>query len=422
MTAVDADRSESSRGTDSPSGGRWEALSVPHYRVLFTSGTLVFLAVQGSSLARVWLARSSNSALGGVMFAFGIAMLLGSQFGGVVTDRTSKRLIIIWSNVVLLGTSIALGLAVQTDTIEYWMLLVTSAAQGLAFAFMGPARAAFSAELVAPSQLPNAIALSQVSLNVTKVVGPAIAGAMIGLGGTTGTASVYWASAVISVGAIAMTWRLPRGSVGGRRAGGSFVDGLRYVRAHAELRVVLLTSFVVVMIGFPYVTFLTRLVTDTFERDADSLGVLQTIGAVGAVIMTIFFANRMAGKAWGLQIQSGAAFGVGLILLGVVPTYLAAVPIVLLLGGANAVFQTANNTLALTISEPEYHGRVQSLMMLSFGAFGLAALPLGVLADTIGLGAMFVLCGVVVSGTIGLAVLWHLARRSSPSAQDGITP
>jgi len=413
MTTVDPTSQQPHADTSTSSesdNGRFVALKTPAYNMLFWSGTAVFLAVQGSSLARAWLARSSNSALGGTLFAFGLAMLAASQFGGVVSDRFSKRLVIIWSNVLLIASSLFIGVALQADSLEYWMLVAASAMQGVAFSFMGPARAAFAAELVDKKHLPNAIALSQLSLNATKVVGPAIAGAAIGFGGDTGTTWVYFGSAIISAIAIAMTWGLPRGSKGARRANGSFGDGIAYVKEHHELRVILLTSFVVVMFGFPYVIFLTRLVTDTFGLDADRLGYLNTAQALGAVALTIFFANRMAGRAWGLQLQSGAAFGAGLVLLGLVPNYLATIPVVILLGGANAVFQTANNTLALTISDREYHGRIQSLMMLSYSGFGLAALPLGILADIIGLRAMFALTGMISLITIGIATLWRATR------------
>ncbi len=401
--------------------GRFASLESPAYSRLFWSGTLVFTAVQGSSLARAWLARSSNSALGGTLFAFGVAMLLASQFGGVLADRLSKRRIIIWANVVLFASAFGLGVAVMADSIEYWMLVVSSAMQGMAFSFMGPARMAFTSELVEHRHLPNAVALGQLSLNATKIVGPAVAGIAIGVWDDTGTAWVYFASAAISVGAIAMTWPLPRSSAGrARRGSGSFKDGIAYVRSHGELRIVMLTAFVVVMIGYPYVIFLTRLVTDTFELDAGSLGVLNTLQAVGAVIMSVFVANRMATGAWKWQLQSGTAFGVALVALALVPNYLATIPVVLVLGASNAVFQTANNTLALTISEPEYHGRIQSLMMLSFSGFGIAALPLGLLADEIGLQPMFALSGVTVLAAVAVAVAWRTRHVESTTTSPAM--
>ncbi|MDG2261453.1 MAG: MFS transporter [Actinomycetota bacterium] len=119
---------------------------------------------------------TSQPATSGTLFAFGLAMLATSQFGGVVSDRFSKRLVIIWANVLLIASSLFIGTALQSDGLEYWMLVAASAMQGVAFSFMGPARAAFSAELVEKRHLPNAIALSQLSLNATKDIGPAVAG------------------------------------------------------------------------------------------------------------------------------------------------------------------------------------------------------------------------------------------------------
>ena len=78
-------------------------------------------------------------------------------------------------------------------------------------------------------------------------------------------------------------------------------------------------------------------------------------------------------------------------------------------GGMSLMFQTMTNSLLLNLSDFEYHGRIQSLVMLGFSGFGIAALPLGILADTIGLRATFVVMGAVV---LVIMTLFVLRRRS----------
>ena len=83
--------------------------------------------------------------------------------------------------------------------------------------------------------------------------------------------------------------------------------------------------------------------------------------------------------------------------LGITPNVWWGLLAIIAAGGANAGFQVLNNSLVLMRSDEEYHGRVQSLLMLGFSAFGIAALPLGALADAIGLRQTLVLMGVTAS-------------------------
>jgi hypothetical protein len=71
--------------------------------------------------------------------------------------------------------------------------------------------------------------------------------------------------------------------------------------------------------------------------------------------------------------------------LALAPVFAVAVAALLVVGGAMMAFQTSNQSLLISLSDMEYHGRIQGLIMLSFGAFGIAALPLGLLADALGL-------------------------------------
>ena len=108
--------------------------------------------------------------------------------------------------------------------------------------------------------------------------------------------------------------------------------------------------------------------------------------------------------------MTGFAFGATLIVLAAAPTYALALVAVAGVGAASAGFQAMNNSLVLALSDIEYHGRVQSLMMLSFSGFGMAALPLGVLADAIGLRRTFAIMGVLV--IVAMAVYQVASKRT----------
>jgi predicted MFS family arabinose efflux permease len=356
----------------------------------------------------------TNAGLGAVYMAFGLPMLLATPFGGVLADRLSKRNILLATQVALGASALWIGLGVQFDFVQYWMLLVASAVQAVSFSFLAPARMAMTSELVGRELLTNAIVLGQMSMNSTRVIGPALAGVGIGIA-WFGLAGVYYASAVVSAVAFLLVLPLPtarRERVGPPRSPPrEFVDGLRYVRGRTDIGWLVLTSFVVVMVAFPYVAFLPRVATEMFDVGPVGFGAMSAVGAVGAVLMSLYVARRTSGlETWRSQSVTGFGFGVGLLLMAASPTYAVVLAAIFVVGASASGFQSMNNSLVLGLAEFEYHGRMQSLMMLSFSGFGMAALPLGLLADAIGLRATFVAMGC----TAIAAMVVYLTLRPAP--------
>ena len=390
------------------------SLAVLPFRRLFISGLIAFLSVQSQVIARGWLANEltgTNTGLGGVYMAFGVPMLLATPFGGVIADRISKRFVIATCQLAMAASSAWIGLGVAFDFVEYWMLLVTSAVQAVAFAFLGPARMAMTGQLVGRDLLPNAVVLGQMSMSTTRVLGPAVAGIAIGIA-WIGTAGVYFIAAALSVLAFAVTLRLPAGgptSAPSRSPFTEFRDGLSYVRANRDVALLIIISFLVVMVGFPYLAFLPRVADSIFDQGAAGYGALSATSAVGAVCMALVVARRAGGvHARRIQTGSGLAFGAGLVLLAATPNFAAALAVVFFVGAAAAGFQTMNNSLVLALSDLEYHGRIQSLMLLSFSGFGMAALPLGRLADAVGLRPTLMAMGVTT--ILCIAGYWLIRR------------
>jgi predicted MFS family arabinose efflux permease len=113
------------------------------------------------------------------------------------------------------------------------------------------------------------------------------------------------------------------------------------------------------------------------------------------------------------------AFGLGLVALAIAPTMAAALIVLVLVGGATSAFQALNNTMVLMGSRSSFHGRMQSLMMLSFSGFGLMALPLGLLADAVGLRVTFAAMGTAT--TVAMAayfVVRPIVERRYPTPRD----
>jgi MFS family permease len=401
-------------------------MSVPAYRLLFYSATIVTFGVMGQAVARGWLAREltgSNTGLGGVMLAFGGAMLVSTPFGGVAADRYPKRVVLLLAVLTLMTSSLAIGVAVVTDVIEYWMLLVAGALQAAAFAFYLPARISLISELVPSELLENAVVVAQMSQEATRVVAPALAGVLIGVAwcGVGGVFIGGGLSCAFAAAFVVALPRVPRRTEPTRSPLAEMADALAYMRTDTGVGMIALLTVGVVMVGFPYLTFLPTLADDRYDVGATGFGVMSGAAGLGAVIAGLVHASRDRGaRPWRTIALSGAAFGVSLIALGFSDAYPLALLALAGVGASGLVFQTSTQALMLRISPLEYHGRLQSVVILGFSGFGLAALPLGLLADAVtlrvtlaGMGAMVLLM------TAGFAIVRYRYRRYPPAVEIG---
>jgi MFS family permease len=405
--------------------GRFEALRFRDYRILWISSTFIFFGIQAQQIARGWLAvelSGTNAGLGGVFLAFGVPMLIFGPIGGVLADRFSKRSVLNICQATLLAAALLVAIGETLNFLEYWMLLVSSVVHGGSISVLAPTRMAFTGELVARPMLPNAVMLQQLGINGTRVIGPAIAGALVGIQ-SIGPGGVFWFTSVLIAIAMVITVLLPyvaprrRATIESPTA--ELVDGVRYVRSRAQVMLLMVSSTIVVAVGMTYLAFLPTVARDIFDVGSQGYGTMSAVGAVAAVAASFWIAGRVyRTSVWHLQSVFGVALSVSLVLLAIAPTYGIALAVLAALGGATAGYQSSNNSLVLTETELEYHGRVQSLMMTGYALSGMLALPLGVIADAFGLRQTLAGMGVVCLATM----IWYiLARRRDLLREEDLT-
>jgi MFS family permease len=392
----------------------FEAMDVPAYRILWYGTLFSFIGMQMQMVARGYLAfdlTRSNTALGGVMIAFGVPQLLLSLYGGAVADRMAKRNVIVFWQSMIAVSSALMAAAIFAGMVQYWMLIVTSVITGTSFAFIGPARQAFIGDLVPPRIMGNAIVLQQANMNGTRVVGPALAGTLIAIP-LIGMGGVYALTTIGFVISVVTMFKLPHGRPKGApelSALQATREGISYVRHNQPVAILLLMSFMVVMLGFPYQGFLASITRDEFGRGAAGLGILSSATAIGALIATLAVATLTAHRyVWQMQALAGIAFGMALIGFGAAPSFGTGLVIALVVGATASAFQSLNSALSMTLTEPRYFGRVQALLGLSWSLFGIISLPLGILADAIGIRSTLMLMGLL--SILSVAVFWVLGR------------
>ncbi len=402
------------------------ALAVPAFRILWAGTLMSFLAFFMSMVVQSVVAfelTGANSAVGIVLFAQGFSMFTLAPIGGAYADRWPKRRVIATGQVVTSAVFAVTALLVASGAIRVWHLAAGAFVMGVCFAFIGPARQAFIVDIVPIGTRGNAMALSQVANNASRIGGPAVAGLLLAWD-AAGAAGAYAVMALLYALSAASVSLLPRSSFLENAETHVLTDvaeGVRYVATHPRLRVIVLMYVAATMGGLPHVTVMPGLVENELGRESEEISLLMGLAAVGGLFVSLAV-TRYADSARATAIFSafGLAFGGGLFAFAASPSYASAALVSLLLGAANAGFLTLASAVVIHETQPDYVGRVVSLTMMAFAGFGLMGLPVGLLADAIGERGSLVAMGVVVS--ISVTAGWIALARAPAAAAAPSAP
>lgn len=441
---------EAQRPSGPPSGGRpmgpgggapkpslRQAMVVfqfPVFRVLWLSTTFSFTGMQMQQVARAllaWELTQSYGATGAIALSFGLPMLLFSLIGGAVADRVEKRNLVLGTQVLNAVLALAHAVLVSTGDMTFELLFILGLVQGTGFALGMPARTPLTAEAVGPKNMMSAIAMTNASMNATRLFGPALAGAMAGWWGLE---SAYYAQAVANGIAAAVLLWVPTGlgaaaAANRKQQGNMFVEigrGLSYVATDRRLRLLIGMMFITTLFAMPYIMLLAGFVQEDLGQGAGAFGALQSVSGIGAVVGSIAIATlTQSDRKPLIQWVSGILSGISLMLLAggsVVAGYPGAIVATVILGLTLTFYQTLNNTMVMDEARPEYYGRVMSINMLTFSAMPLMAAPLGVIADWIGAVELFFLMGVIVTGFMLLVGVlspgYTFSRQNGPAWRE----
>jgi MFS family permease len=371
------------------------------------------MAMQMGMITNGYLAYAltgSAAAIGLVTLGFGVPMLLFALIGGVVADRVSKRKVLMLTQMTIGLCAAALAFLVLSDLIRIWQMTLVAFVMGTCFAFNMPARQSFVAEIISRERLMNAIALNNAGMNMSRVVGPAMAGFLIGIP-WIGIGGVYVLMVVMYVFVVLSLFRVrDRGANpnAGKSSGyRSLIDGLGYIRGNPVLMALLLLAFAPVMLGMPYQALMPVFAEDVFSVGPSGLGLLMTVNGVGALLGSLVVASMSNLSRRGLvQLGLGVIFGLSLALFAFSGNFYVALFALLIVGGASAAYMSLNSTLVMDKAEPQYHGRVMSVYMLTFSLMPISVLPVGALADafgapvTIGIGGLLLVVVVALYGSL----------------------
>jgi MFS family permease len=408
----------------------------PHYRSYWMGNQANTLVFQMQQVANGYLAftlTGSAAALGLVAFAQSLPMLLFSPVGGVLADRIQKRKLLLWIQALQCAISIAIGVLVALDRIEYWHLLVSAAIQGMSFAVMMPTRQSWIPQLVPRHDLTSALALNNAGMNASRVLGPSLAGVLIAVP-WFGVRGVYFLRVLAFAWVLFTLLQIPilgepearRTTSGGierlRDLGMQLTSGLRYIWRHETLLSLFIFAVVTMLLGQSYQQLLPAYALGVFDVGAEGQGVMQAVVGIGALVgsLTMAYLSRNPNRAR-IQAYTGTALGLALMLFGLCAAFqqFFISLIALFLVGLTLDFNaTINQTLIMLNADRALYGRVMSVYMMTFALSGFSASAAGYLMDQVGGAATMLSQGFVLAVFVVLMATFNQGYRS---IRDSIT-
>ncbi len=398
------------------------ALANPQYRLLWIGSLFSMLAFMMQWTVQAVVAfelAGTNTAVGLVQLGIGLAMLILGPIGGVVADRVSKKPVVLWGQTIVATTFLVTGWMIVVGALTLPWLAALAAVMGLVFAFIGPTQQAWVGEIVPSEMLPNAVALSQLAANGSRVAGPLVAGTMLG-SAAFGAGGAYLFMGSLFIGVLVAVGMLPvtRAKPASERRAASveLLDGFRYVTRNPAISTLMVLFVSVVVLGFMWQIVLPALLERHLDRSPTDVGLILTVNAVAALVVSLPLAGIVGTRwAWPALFGCAALLGVGFFLLAMASTFEAALIATIALGPGLSGFMLVNNALMMASTDPAYFGRVMSFTMLAFGFQGALSLPFGILADAIGERETLAVVGILLLSVtaVGALVALRLARRGA---------
>ena len=294
------------------------SLRYPNYRRWFIGQVLSLAGTWMQSVAQGWLVyqmTGSTLALGAITAAGTLPTLFFMLPAGAITDRVSKRRLMMITQVVMMISALLLAALTWLKVLQVWQIAVLACVSGIAQSFDAPARLALTPNLVEDrADLQNAIAMNAMMFNLARVAGPAIGGLVLASMGAAWCFLINGLSFLAVLIALA-GMKLP-GDVGNppsnRRILAEIGDGLRYVWHQPVVRTLVALIGVTSIFGFSYSVLLPAYATEVLKVDAKGYGLLNAAVGIGALVGSLTVASLSRWKSKGVQLTVGSlAFPIG---------------------------------------------------------------------------------------------------------------
>ena len=318
----------------------------------------------------------STFMLGVTLFASQFPSFLLSLLGGVVSDRYNRYRVLLTTQVASMIQAVLLAVIIFFKHYEVWEILALSVMLGIINAFDVPARQSLVYEMIEDKKdLPNALALNSSMVNLSRLIGPAIAGFVLETLGNDVCFALNALSFIAVIGSLLMM-RLPKyvEQKHVKNVIGELKEGFAYLKATPSIAFVITMLGLISLLVLPFNTLIPYYAREVFKGNATTFGVIDSVIGLGAFSGAIFLASLNAGSNLKKILSINTlVFGAGLILFSHEKLYPLALVFATVAGFGMMSQITISNTLIQTTVEPGMRGRVISFYAMAF--FGLQ--PIG---------------------------------------------
>lgn len=401
------------------------ALEVRNFRL--------FIFGQGISLCGTWMQTigvswlvlqltHSGTQLGLVVAAQFLPILVLGVGGGVVADRFNKRHVLYITQTLAGLLALMLGLLVVTHLVHLWMVYALAAGLGLVAVVDNPTRQSFVVEMVGKQHLKNAITLNSTMVNTARVIGPSIAGLLIA---TVGIGPCFLVNAVSYVAVLTalllMREKELRPAPVSAREPGQIRAGLKYVWSEPKLKSTLIMMFIIGTFAYELPVVLPLFATITMHGNAGTYSAMMAATGVGAILGGLYTAGQATVRE-GQLILVAVFFGLSMLLVAAMPTFAAAIIVLVLVGVLSVLFIALGNTTLQLTSLPTMRGRVMSLWSVAFlGTTPVGGPVIGFISDHSNPRVGLAVGGLsaIIAGALGFYIYKRASQRPTGTFETG---
>jgi MFS family permease len=391
-----------------------------NYR-LFFSGQLVSVAgTWMQSVAQSFLVLDlthSGTQLGLTSAARFLPMFLFGPVGGVFADRMDRKRVLYLTQSLSGLLAAVFAVTVATHSIRLWIVYLLALALGFVNVFDNPARQSFISEMVSAQDLPNAVTLNSVAMNMARVFGAALGGviaAAIGLALCFACNALSFGAVLVSLAAMRTSELFPAKRVSRQKR--QVRQGLRYVRSTPELLIPLLMIAVIGTLAWEFQVSLPLMASKVFHGGAASYGVMASVMGAGAVVGGLISAARSRPRTRALCLAA-IGWGIAILAAAVAPSMALELAALVFVGYGSITFNSQAKTTLQLAARPEMRGRVMALWALAWlGSTPIGGPIVGWAGQAIGARWALVIGGVaaLACGVLALPALTRIDRRAAP--------
>ncbi|MGE3535840.1 MAG: MFS transporter [Candidatus Tectimicrobiota bacterium] len=394
-------------------GYTFASLRLRDYRLLWLGQVSTSMGQWMDQVTRGWLIyQITGSAwqLGLATALRGLPLLFFGVLAGAVADRSNRKAQLVLAQVTNALLNIVLATLVLLHRVQPWHVYLTGFLAGTVQAFQQPSRQTLISDIVGARHLMNALALNAMALNVSRALGPALAGILIAVIGAHGS---YYTQAAMFLLATVWTWQMvmparsqESAAVRGEAFWHSITAGFTFVWHDHDIRTLMLLAHGPLTLGMPYMSLLPIFAKDVLHGGPRLQGLLLTLIGIGSVLGSLAVASIPRRYSYGHTVVIGAlAFGLGLLGFALANHMLVSSLCAFWVGVSTVVYQTQNQTMLQLLAPRHMRGRVMSLFLLNRGLVPLGTFVAGVLAEHLGGPLALQIMSLAVIGVVGLVAL-----------------